>query len=166
MIRQGWRGRIGTILVCALLAGCQADAPVDTRLSAPLADTAATRNSVGAEPLPRGGPPHAPVLAASHHQISDRLPDSAQSPETLPQPPEAISVSDAIELSDVILAVQQSYPLLLVALRERRTAEGQRITARGEFDLDLKAFGIAAPEGFCRTYRNGIALDQPLYCGG
>ena len=88
-----------------------------------------------------------------------RLPAPEELPGTPPQTSE-------LQLSDVIRSVQAAYPLLVSASLERQVAEGKQITARGEFDLRAKAFGIAAPEGFYKTYRNGVAIDQPLFQGG
>ena len=62
--------------------------------------------------------------------------------------------------------MQQTYPLLVSALFERQIADGKQLSAWGAFDLGVKAFGIAAPEGYYKTYRNGIALDQPVFAGG
>ena len=56
--------------------------------------------------------------------------------------------------------------MLLAAILERGVAEGKIVSSWGEFDTKLKGFGIAAPEGFYQTYRNGVALDKPLFGGG
>lgn len=97
-------------------------------------------------------------------------------PEELPVPSEANESSlwsdpspnpDAeLQLAEVLVSVQQSYPLLESAMLERQVAEGKQLSVTGEFDLDVKAFGIAAPQGYYRTYRNGVSVDQPLYHGG
>ncbi len=47
-----------------------------------------------------------------------------------------------------------------------RSRTASKFSAWGEFDLKVKASGIAAPEGFYQTYRNRIALDQPVFNGG
>ena len=88
-------------------------------------------------------------------------------PTLYPPPPRRSSASPTpLQLQDVILSVQESYPLLTTALLERRIADGKRLSAWGAFDLGVKAFGIAAPEGYYQTYRNGIAVDQPVFSGG
>jgi outer membrane protein TolC len=102
-----------------------------------------------------------PVVSASY----------PQDVEQLPAPPPAAaanSTTDAVALPlyDVIVSVHESYPLLLTALLERQIADGKQLAAWGEFDLDLKAYGIAAPEGFYKNYRHGVSLDQPLFGGG
>ena len=66
----------------------------------------------------------------------------------------------------MVSSVKQHYPLLLSAILERQIADGAQLSAWGEFDLGIKAAGIAAPEGFYKTYRNGIWLNQPLMSGG
>ncbi len=81
-------------------------------------------------------------------------------------PPELLDTASPLQLQTVIVSVQESYPLLVSALLERRIADGKQLSAWGEFDLDVKAFGIAAPEGYYQTYRNGIGLSQPIFSGG
>ncbi len=71
-----------------------------------------------------------------------------------------------LHLSDVILSVEAAYPLLETVLLEREIADGKQLAAWGEFDLGLKAYTTATPEGFYETYRNGVAFNQPLFDGG
>lgn len=107
-------------------------------------------------------------------------PDDQPGIELLPPPAEAVDddtgrappgngeagAADQLHLRDVILSVQQSYPLLVSAMLERDVADGKQLAASGEFDLNVKAYGTAAPMGFYKNYRNGVALDQPLFGGG
>ena len=89
-------------------------------------------------------------------------------PEPLPEftaGPSSATVA-ALQLDEVVDSVQAAYPMLLSVLLERQIASGKQLSAWGEFDLVAKAFGIAAPEGFYRTYRNGVSLNQPTFGGG
>ena len=108
------------------------------------------------------------VLLASYTQEPDELPvppdpDPSRLETT---PPEVVPSPTALDLHDVIVSVQQTYPLLVSVMLERQIADGKQQSAWGAFDLGVKAFGIAAPYGFYKTYRNGIALDQPMFGGG
>lgn len=98
----------------------------------------------------------------------EELSNEDLAPESLAAPlPEAILADTGqLSLADVVVSVQESYPLLVSAMLERDVAEGKELSAWGEFDSNVKGFGIAAPEGFYRTYRNGIAIDQPVFRGG
>ncbi len=109
-------------------------------------------------------PGSAPTVALVSHQEPERLPPPA-APDRSPAVPEVIA-EGPLRLGDVISSVQASYPLLVTAMLERVVAGGKQISAWGEFDLNIKAFGIAAPEGFYQTYRNGIAAEQQVFRGG
>ncbi|MCA9199746.1 MAG: TolC family protein, partial [Planctomycetales bacterium] len=61
---------------------------------------------------------------------------------------------------------EASYPLLRVAFAEQQIAAGKEVSAWGEFDLTAKAYSIAAPLGFYKTYRSLVELNQPMYGGG
>jgi outer membrane protein TolC len=85
--------------------------------------------------------------------------------EELPRPPDLLA-SGPIDLPRVIQSVIDSYPLLRVAAQERAIRDGKVLSSWGEFDLELKAFGTAAPEGFYQNYRNGLSLTKPMFNGG
>lgn len=106
------------------------------------------------------------VAAASHLQ---EFVETPLLPEPLVLPmteAELLAAPKQLELQEVLGSVQASYPKVLDAILERQIAEGRQTSAAGEFDLKVKGFGIAAPMGFYKTYRNGISLEQPLYGGG
>ena len=44
--------------------------------------------------------------------------------------PEVLAAPPALQLRDVVVCVQQSYPLLVSALLERQIADGKQLTAR------------------------------------
>lgn len=79
---------------------------------------------------------------------------------------ELLLTPSQLELTEVLISVQRSYPKVLNAMLERQIADGKQTSAAGEFDLQVKGFGIAAPMGYYKTYRNGVSLEQPLYSGG
>lgn len=72
-------------------------------------------------------------------------------PERLPEVPPSRSISTAapppspevnagpLQLGDVLLSVDQGFPLLLAILEERTIASGQRLAAEGAFDTNLVA---------------------------
>jgi hypothetical protein len=98
-----------------------------------------------------------------------QLEDLPEPPDPLPLPetsPELIPKPSPLELPEVIRSVQVAYPLLIGARFERQVVGGRQVSAWGAFDLELKGFGIAAPQGFYKNYRNGVAMEQPLFCGG
>ena len=91
--------------------------------------------------------------AAPHDGVvSSALPDSGQ--------------SDTIELRDVLLSLEASFPLVQAALLEVPLADGKQIAAWGEFDTKLKAASQNGPSGYYQTYRNDMGFVQPLYTGG
>lgn len=69
-------------------------------------------------------------------------------------------------LDDVIGSVIASYPLLRSAMFERNIAQGNLLTANGEFDLKLKADSLNMPLGFYENYRQAVGAEQPLFGGG
>ena len=73
---------------------------------------------------------------------------------------------NSLHLSEVVESVQTSYPLLLSAMAEGQIADGKQLAAWGDFDLNVKAYSVAAPEGFYQNYRNVVSAEQPLFDGG
>jgi cobalt-zinc-cadmium efflux system outer membrane protein len=94
-------------------------------------------------------------------------------PASLPAKPESRSSSKvpplpqagALHLREVLESVEQAFPLLLAAELEREIAAGQRLTAEGAFDLNLRARSVNVPEGSYPQYRLEATLEQatPLY---
>jgi len=145
----------------------------DSTVPVPLFQRAAKQPPSAAKKQTKSEREHKQVFSASHQQKSDNRPEPSQPERELPEP-EVVSAIPAeeettpgvLELKEVILSVQEKYPLLRSALLERQVADGNELNVAGAFDLNIKAFGIAAPEGFYKTYRNGIALEQPTFGGG
>lgn len=159
---------VSLIALCLLLAGCRADGMgVNANLAEQLAASEAERSSSQSRKQAKSEHKQTDVIPASHIEQSGELPEPAQ-----PEAVTAISAQegeanlDVLELNEVILSVQEKYPLLRSALLERQIADGNQLNAAGAFDLNVKGFGIAAPEGYYKTYRNGIGLEQPMFGGG
>ncbi len=161
---QGWRCYLAIVLIGGLAAGCRSSSRdvAPPLASAPVAPSLEPVRTVR---RPRELAPNVfPVERVSYDEPDD-LPSPDES-STAPPVPEVIAHDGPLQLVDVVLSVQESYPLLITAMLERDIVEGRQLSARGEFDTDVKAFGVAAPEGFYQTYRNGVAVDQPLFRGG
>ncbi len=75
-------------------------------------------------------------------------------------------VITTVSLEQVTISVLQHYPLVRAAFQERRVADGNQLSAWGEFDTKLKAISENQPLGFYETYRNSAGVTQPLYGGG
>lgn len=74
--------------------------------------------------------------------------------------------ADAVELTDVIQSIYQSYPLLEAAIFGRNIAAGEQLAAEGAYDLKLKAGSETMPLGYYRNYRHSMGLEQDLFHGG
>lgn len=167
MTCHGWPRLVCLILLLPLLAGCRTGAPdfsPERMLDAASPDTAERPASPSQVPaIVRRD--HA-VVGASYMQPNDELPVPPEPDSVSANPPESIATPTTLELQEVIVSVQEKYPLFVSALLERQVADGKQLSAWGEFDLKVKAESIAGPEGFYKTYRNRIALEQPIFKGG
>jgi outer membrane protein TolC len=90
---------------------------------------------------------------------------SLSQPEYLPLPEGEAAGSD-ITLDDVIDSVYRAYPALRAALYNRNIAQGQHLSAQGNFDTKFKGATQNQPLGFYENYRHGLGLEQPTYWGG
>ncbi len=165
MMRQGCQ--ILALALGGLLAGCRGTPPL---VPAPISDAGqVVTASLASAPFEATESETGTVVAATY-QAPDDVPTPAEPPDpsTGPLPPPADSEPEAgpLLLPDVVASVRDAYPLLLATVIERQVASGKQLAAWGEFDLGLKVYGIAAPEGFYETYQNGFALEQPLFNGG
>ncbi len=77
-----------------------------------------------------------------------------------------IAAPAPVSLQDVVESVHRSYPLVRAAYQERQIANGNQLSAWGEFDTKLKASSENQPLGFYETYRNQAGFHTPLYGGG
>lgn len=71
-----------------------------------------------------------------------------------------------VTLTHVIDSVHRAYPLVQSALQERAIADGNQLSAWGEFDTKLKLESESGPLGFYETYRNSAGFTNPIYGGG
>jgi len=71
-----------------------------------------------------------------------------------------------VTLPVVIDSIQRSYPLLRIALLQGAIADGDNLSAQGEFDLSLKGETLNQPQGFYKNYRHKVSLTQPVFQGG
>jgi len=76
------------------------------------------------------------------------------------------AVNTPVSLEQVTMSVLQHYPLVRAAYQERMVADGNQLSAWGEFDTKLKGISENQPLGFYETYRNSAGVTQPLYGGG
>ncbi|MBD3675254.1 MAG: TolC family protein [Planctomycetaceae bacterium] len=90
---------------------------------------------------------------------------SLEEPVLLPLP-EGEEAEVAYELDDVINSVYTSYPLLKAALYNRNIAQGNYLSAQGNFDLKFKSASENGPTGYYQTYRNSVGVEQPMMWGG
>lgn len=73
---------------------------------------------------------------------------------------------ETIQLSDVILSVLNTFPLVQAAALQFDVAQGQVLSAEGAFDTKLKSSSENGPLGFYETYRHSAGAVQPLAYGG
>jgi len=147
------------LLVCA---GCQHPAK---RAAAP---RAAPNGSMALD-TPRRLPPTVPASERQWPVVPASYEADEPTLETLPAPisqPPPERAAGALSLDDVVRSVHSSFPLLEVEISQRQVADGEAISAWGPYDLNLEAYGITAPEGYYKNYRNGVALKQAVYTGG
>ncbi|MFN0055786.1 MAG: TolC family protein [Planctomycetales bacterium] len=163
MVRVLWLTLLG--LALAPLGGCATPPP-----------SAAGRAGMDGESL-LGAPPPSPVQLVQFEDSSlSKKPEEAEVespvirfPDSPAEPLEGSADSAAsapLPLDDVIGSVYLSFPLLEAALRERQIADGERVSAAGEFDLKLKGTSENQPAGYYQTYRQSVGFVQPLYTGG
>ncbi len=70
-----------------------------------------------------------------------------------------------LELGAVVSSVYANFPLLEAARFQRNVANGEILSANGNFDTKLKAASENGALGFYQTNRNSIGVSQPLYGG-
>lgn len=75
-------------------------------------------------------------------------------------------VESGISLETVIDSIHRAYPLVQAAFQERQIANGNQLSAWGEFDTKVKAISESGPLGFYETYRNSAGFTTPIYGGG
>jgi len=183
--RRPW---VAGLMLFLALAGCRSTSPKFTdppqtadsgtaRVPAGTVDsTSALSESVppseitmvGHEVDPENGDALRPPLQAPAEDMpAIPLPDVSEEAELAPFP-ERVNDSRHPEVSlvAVVQSVHESYPLVQSAYMETMLAEGNAIEAWGAFDTKLKASTENRVLSYYKTYRQNIALIQPLMGGG
>lgn len=153
--------------VCAILiAGCQTTGhlkPVsETRVRSDWAETADTDHSHPGQVRSQQELKDAGDVAAD---VAIQL-VSRSTTEDVVEPGERTPEVTPVSLKQVVVSVHRHFPLVFAAWQQRRVADGEQLSAWGEFDTKLKADSENQPLGFYETYRNSAGILQPLYDGG
>ena len=123
-----------------------------------------------------------PDLARTDIQAVEFEQDSKDSPEAgvIPTEEDAQAVVGAntvadieaenstpatLQLEAVVSSVYANFPLLEAARFQRNVANGDILSANGNFDTKLKAASENGALGFYQTNRNSLGVSQPLYGG-
>ena len=118
----------------------------------------------------------ADIQAVEFDQDSEGSPEAAAIP-TEADAQTAVGVKDNVageaenaptaklELDAVVSSVSANFPLLEAARFQRNVANGEILSANGNFDTKLKAASENGALGFYQTNRNSIGVSQPLYGG-
>ncbi len=112
------------------------------------------------------------VVATAQSQSVDsilNLPTSGEKAQAVdlrlpalePMPAVKLGGGAVLTLAQVLEAVDSSYPPLAQGVRKVRAAKGKLTSARGAFDLKLKAKGLATPFGYYDYGRMDVTLEQP-----
>lgn len=173
----------GVLLGCTLLlflSGCQTTkVPVPQTVNRAALDSGSLSDIAAAE-ISRTDSACSSVLNSDELQEPDwtdvPVADSGEADAEEPQQPvklisntEELTADDSItpvSLEQVMLSVLRHYPLVRAAYQERLIADGNQLSAWGEFDTKLKAISENQPLGFYETYRNSAGVTKPLYGGG
>ena len=116
------------------------------------------------------------IQAVEFEQDSEAPPEAGAIPSAVEAPPadgaQDNSVGEAenpppstLELDAVVSSVYANFPLLEAARFQRNVANGDILSANGNFDTKLKAASENGALGFYQTNRNSIGVSQPLYGG-
>ena len=116
------------------------------------------------------------IQAVEFEQVSEDSPEAG----VIPTEADAQAVADAqdlpnsdaenpppatLQLDAVVSSVYANFPLLEAARFQRNVANGDILSANGNFDTKLKATSENGALGFYQTNRNSIGVSQPLYGG-
>lgn len=81
-----------------------------------------------------------------------------------PVPPDERAIKGPpLQLDEVLLLAEQTYPLFLAVLQERAGADGDVLSSLGSFDLNLNADSRNYPLGFYNRTVQDVFLEQPLF---
>jgi hypothetical protein len=85
--------------------------------------------------------------------------------EAIEEPVPEVNPS-ALTLSDVIASVYRAYPTIEAVRLQRQVADGDLLSAWGEFDTKILADTMNEPTGFYENYRHGIGAARNTWWGG
>jgi len=92
-------------------------------------------------------------------------PQPQPQPQSQPQPNLGTAMT-SLGLSEVLLSVDQSFPLILAAAREQDEARGTQLSAAGGFDPSFRLSGTYEPiSGYPKQYMTA-QIDQPTAIWG
>lgn len=115
------------------------------------------------KPISTDEDPRTPVTQEQSESAVELV--SLDEPEYLPLP-EGEAPGSVVSLAEVIDSVYTSYPLLRAAFYNRNIAQGEYLSAQGNFDTKFKGASENGPTGFYQTYRQGVGVEQPTMWGG
>ena len=185
-LRRGWLGPSGRpgCSPCAVALACQAPLPASMRRSRPVSVQESGRFRLEGpahemEPLaagPDGVRVHRRVpVGPGDRRLDDvrskreRVADGTSS-RTVPRrtrarrrarptPPRCAS-------RDVLVSVEQNFPLVLAAMEQVEIAEGKLLAAQGGFDFVVASKGSAELQGFYENERFDVSIEQPTALWG
>ena len=96
-------------------------------------------------------------------ELQSRLPLGMR--EAIEEPVPEVNPS-ALTLSDVIASVYRAYPTIEAVRLQRQVADGDLLSAWGEFDTKILADTMNEPTGFYENYRHGIGAARNTWWGG
>lgn len=76
------------------------------------------------------------------------------------------AVARTLTLDNVLVSVEEHYPLLAAASEERALADANLLSSQGAFDLRVGARSKLKPRGFYQTYEGGAFAEQPTTLWG
>lgn len=86
--------------------------------------------------------------------VEDLDPGAAQNP------------GETLQLDQLLVSVNHSFPPIQAALREAQVAAGKQLSTRGAFDLKVVAESLNMPQGYYENYRQLAKLEQATWMGG
>ncbi len=102
-----------------------------------------------------------PLIQQTSYQ-ADAAVDAGAAAKVEPTLAESHTASSPLALSDVLVSVTNTFPLVHAAALQFDVAQGQLQSAEGAFDLKLKAASENGPLGFYQTYRHSAGAVQPM----
>ncbi|MEM7518704.1 MAG: hypothetical protein AAF368_17495, partial [Planctomycetota bacterium] len=77
-----------------------------------------------------------------------------------------LSAGEELTLDDLLLSVEDRFPLILAALEEFSIAEGEVLASQGGFDTKVKTDGFFGTQGFYENEQVKLVIEQPTTAWG